>query len=96
MPRPIKGADGSTMCMKRCAYSAVWPLAPSKPSSVPTQGHISAAPSASASAIQARVAAANRRARAWSPWPSARATSADTAIDRPMASEVMKNSSVPA
>ena len=64
MPSPSKGADGSTMRMKSCAYSAVRPLAPSRPSSAPMNGNISAAAKASASAIHTSVAPASSLARA--------------------------------
>ena len=94
IPAASSGADGSKILDKRSANSAVTSLAPNSCSAAGKNGNSTADASAVLPTIHTSEAPAKRLACSRSPRPMAREVSAATAIDRPMASESMKNSSV--
>ena len=96
MPAPSSGMDGSTQLQKRSARSAVTPVAPNTLSKLPKKGYSSSEPSAKLALMSTSEAPAKRLAFSRSPWPSARDVSALTAMAKPIDSETIKNSKVPA
>ena len=94
MPAPSSGHDGNTISSSECVTSAVWPVAPSRRISGLSIGNASKANSVMTTTISASAAPANSLAWWRLPRPSARDVSALAAIDRPIETEVAKNSRV--
>jgi hypothetical protein len=96
MPTISKGCDGITICRKCSDSSCVSPVAPSNVTRGDSISQTPAANSAPNTSPRISPVVAFCRAASGSRAPSARATSADTAIDMPMPKDVVKNRIAPA
>ncbi len=96
MPTISSGCEGMTICKKCTARSAVCPVAPSSATSGPSASQTTAAKTDPNTNPRISPVVARARALAGSRAPSARATSAPTAIAMPMPKLVVKNRMAPA
>ena len=96
MPSATIGVDGTTICRKRVDSSSVWPVAPRSRTRSCRKGQTAADKAAVISPMNTSDAPPMRAASSRSPRPRQRETSALQAMVKPMATEMVKNSSVDA
>ena len=89
MPADIRRLEGRTIQRKLRATGRVWSLAPRKRSTHGRTGRSASDTSVPATAMCRQQEVASRRARSRSPAPSARDTSAPTAIIKPTLMEIV-------
>ena len=96
MPSATTGVDGSTTWRKRTDNSSVSPVAPSAAVMSRRNGQTAAESTVVVTAMNTIEAPASRAASSRLPRPSERDTSAEQAMVKPIATEIVKNSSVAA